>query len=276
MRSYTDRDLRLLVARSSVGRQHVPLELAHANLELANLFAVDLRGANLAGANLRGAMLWSARLDAAVLDAADLTCANLTWAWLVGCSMRETLLIEADLDEAVVGDPMDIGFRCAYTAGADMVTLNFDSRVMAEASAVPDPVHEARGQALLQQHVAHATSSLRMRGAQGFGHKGEALERAKARVLTDDDLHDLLRWSSQTGKPLNLRGCNLTGANLRNANLDGACLAFADLTGADIRGASFVGADTNEADMPKPHVDEPATDGWWHRATSIWRRAWPG
>jgi uncharacterized protein YjbI with pentapeptide repeats len=262
-----------LVALSSVGRQHVPLELAHANLERANLFAVDLRGANLAGANLRGAMLWSARLDAAVLDAADLTCANLTWAWLVGCSMRETLLIEADLDEAVVGDPVDIGLRCAFTAGADMVTINDNSRVwadwwaryrqaegaseraqlQAEAFVLrADPARDERGQALLLEHIQTAPSTLRMRGAQGFEHKGEELERAKARVLTDDDLHDLLRWSSQTGNPLNLRGCNLTGANLRNANLDGACLAFADLTGADIRGASFVGADTNEADMPRP------------------------
>jgi uncharacterized protein YjbI with pentapeptide repeats len=268
MRTHTDRDLRLSIARSSVGTHHVPLDLAHANLELANLFAVDLRGANLTGANLRGAMLWSARLDSACLDGADFTCANLTWAWLVGCSMRETSFIEADLDEAVVGNPDDIG--CAFTTGADMVTLNYHSsdwldryrraespseraRLMVEAKRVRGPVHEARARALLEEHLQRATQALRMRGAHGAAHKGEELERAKARVLTDDDLQDLLRWSATTGKPLNLRGCNLTGAKLRKANLDGACLAFADLTGADIHEASFEGADTKHADIPELH-----------------------
>jgi uncharacterized protein YjbI with pentapeptide repeats len=267
MRTHADRDLRLLVARSSFGAHHAPLDLANTNLELANLFAVDLRGANLAGANLRGAMLWSARLDGACLDGADLTCANLTWADMVGCSMREALLIEADLDEALVGgDAVDNGIVRAFTAGADMITINYHSpalenwskqfreanseedraRLMAEVEVEPDPVHEARDQALLKHHLEHASASLRMRGAGRMEDKGEELERAKARVLTDDDLQELLRWSGATGKPLNLRGCNLTGANLRHANLDGACLAFADLRGADIHGARFEGADTYE------------------------------
>ena len=60
MGTYTDRDLRMLVARSSVPSdlgQHVPLNLAGADLEMATLPRVDFRGADLKGANLRGAML---------------------------------------------------------------------------------------------------------------------------------------------------------------------------------------------------------------------------
>ena len=52
MSTYTDRDLRMLVARSSVFSDvghRVPLNLAGANLEMATLPYVDLRGANLKG-----------------------------------------------------------------------------------------------------------------------------------------------------------------------------------------------------------------------------------
>jgi uncharacterized protein YjbI with pentapeptide repeats len=249
MRTYTDRDIRILVARSSVGAHHLPLDLSNANLEMANLPAIDLRGANLAGANLRGAMLWSARLDFACLDSADLTCANLTWCLLVGCSMRGTLLLEADLDEATVDDGIDD----AITAGADMVTVTFQLRARVRAQkdvqrrmgALPETV--ARAQALLDLHQQNAPPSLRRRGAAGFEQKVEQLRQADVRVLSDGDLQDLLRWSAATQKPLNLRGCNIAGANLRNASLDGSCLAFANLTGADTRGASFVGADMEDA-----------------------------
>jgi hypothetical protein len=55
MRTHSDRDLRLLVARSSFGAHHAPLDLANTNLELANLFAVDLRGARHSRGALREA-----------------------------------------------------------------------------------------------------------------------------------------------------------------------------------------------------------------------------
>lgn len=242
----------MLVARSSVGVHHVPLNLPNANLEMANLPHVDLRGANLAGADLRGAMLWGARLDFACLDGADLTCANLTWGSLVGCSMHGTLLVEADLDEATV----DGGLGNAVTAGADMVTVTFGLNMLGqlqeEAARPPRELSEdmarrgeakAGEQALLEAHRQNAPWSLRKRGAAGFTKKGEQLEQAQARVLSDGDLQDLLHWSATTCKPLNLRGCNLSGANFRDALLDGACLGFADLTGASMRGASLVGAD---------------------------------
>jgi len=58
MSEHSDRSLRLLVARSSVGKDHVPLHLVNEDLEMASLPFDDLRGANLSGANLRGVMLW--------------------------------------------------------------------------------------------------------------------------------------------------------------------------------------------------------------------------
>lgn len=121
MRTHTDRDIRLLVARSSVEVHHEPVELAGAVLEMAALPHVDLRGANLKGANLRGAMLWGARFDGACLDGADLTCSDLSWASLAGCSLRETLLVEAEMDETLV----DLGLQGAVTAGAGMTTVTF-------------------------------------------------------------------------------------------------------------------------------------------------------
>jgi uncharacterized protein YjbI with pentapeptide repeats len=98
---------------------------------------------------------------------------------------------------------------------------------------------------------------LRKRGAAGFSlsgndpgftgdwiaYKAMRLEQARMRVLSDEDLQDLLRWSASTGKPLNLRGCNLSGAKLRKASLRGACLAYTDATGADIEGVDLSGAD---------------------------------
>jgi uncharacterized protein YjbI with pentapeptide repeats len=264
MRTHSDRDVRMMVARSSVGEHHVPLDLAGANLEMANLPHVDLSGANLAGANLRGAMLWGARLDGARLDGTDLTCANLTWCSLLHCSTQETLMVEADLDEATVGD-----LSQAITTGADMVTVMYfldalkaRMRALGEAPeearsarGAPEDVgraakereeREARGQALLIAVEKNAPPALRRRGKAGFGHKHEELERAKARVLSDSDIQELLRFSREERKPLNLRGCNLSGADLRDAPLDGACLRFANLTGADTRGASFVGADMQD------------------------------
>ncbi len=271
MRTHTDRDMRILVARSSVGAHHVPLNLRNANLEMATLPHVDLRGANLEGANLRGAMLWGARLDFACLNGADLTCADLTWSSLDGCKMDETLLVEAELDETTVGR----GFENAITAGANMITLT-DSTMTLEVMTqlakdmatglleVPEEIvrkREAVEQTLLDAHRENAPHSLRMRGAAGwelsrsnpafagvwYTYKGEQLSQAQVRVLSDSDLRDLLDWSAATGKPLNLRGCDLSGANLRNALLDGACLACANLTGADIRGASLVGADVKDS-----------------------------
>lgn len=263
MRTHSDRDVRMLAARSSVGEHHVPLDLAGADLEMANLPHVDLRGANLTGANLRGAMLWGAQLDGARLDGADLTCANLTWCSLRDCSMQEALMVEADLDEAMVGSELSQ----AITTGADMVTVTYclDARTRAFLGAPEETrssqeaqgelaraekareAREARGQALLEELKKSAQPALRRRGKAGFGHKYEELEQASGRVLSDSDIQELLRFSRGERKPLNLRGCNLSGANLRNAALDGACLRFANLAGADVRGASFVGADMRDA-----------------------------
>jgi len=270
MRTHTDRDLRMLVARSSVGSPpgaHVPLNLAGADLEMAILPRVDLSGADLTGANLRGAMLWGARLDRACLDGADLTCADLTWSSLAECSMKGTLLVEADLDEARV----DLGG--AITVGAAMETVTFTApaiRRMRESRDEAGPERETpeevfrrteaarvREEAILHAHQQSAPLSLRKRGAAGFrlcrsapgfagdwyAYKEGKFQQAQTRVLSDVDLRDLLGWSAATGKPLNLRGCNLEGANLRNASLRGACLAFTRATGADTRGVDLDGAD---------------------------------
>jgi uncharacterized protein YjbI with pentapeptide repeats len=273
MRTHSDRDLRMLVARSSHLGHHVPLNLAGADLEMANLPHVDLRGANLMGANLRGAMLWGARLDNARLDGADLSCANLTWSDLPQCSMKGTLLVEADLSEALV----DNALSDAVTEGADMMTINFTVQAlgrMQELSAElrsrgegPEELVRkkeakcAHDEAIWRAYLQSAPPSLRKRGAAGFKiyrselgctgdryeYKREQLERAQGRVLSDVDLQELLRWSASTGKPLNLRGCNLSGANLRNASLRGACLAFTVATGADIHGVDLVGADLRDS-----------------------------
>lgn len=141
MRTHSDRDIRMLFARSSVGEHHVPPELAGANLEMANLPHVDLRGANLAGANLRGAMLWGAKLDGACLDGTDLTCANLTWCTFFDCSMKGTLLIDATYRtfKRAIRDPprQGLGLSGAHRAAdkSDYVTLwilsNRDNRYWA-------------------------------------------------------------------------------------------------------------------------------------------------
>ena len=260
MRAYTDRDLRMLVARSSVSSppgHRVPLDLVGANLEMATTPYIDFAGANLRGANLRGAMLWGAVLDDACLDDADLTCADLTWSDLCGCSMKGTLLVEADLDEALVdwGALLD-----AVTAGADMTTINPSgkpTRRMVEEMDRTDETKLARDAAVWSAHEQSAPLSLRKRGAAAFGlcrndpgvtgdwyaYKRRKLNQALTRVLSDADLKELLRWSASTGKPLNLRGCNLAGANLRNASLRNACLAFTNATGADIDGVDLAGAD---------------------------------
>ena len=265
MRTYTDRDLRMLVARSSVSSDlghRVPLDLAGADLEMATLPYVDLRGANLKGANFRGAMLWGAVLDDACLDDADLTCADLTWSDLPGCSMKGTLLVEAELDEALVDDLSD-----AVTAGAGMITINYTEDLLERfRRMLPEELkemeraaeaEEARYEAILRAHRRSAPLSLRKRGAAGFGfwrsdmgstgdwyeYKRWTFDQAQTRVLSDADLQDLLRWSASTGKPLNLRGCNLSGAKLRNASLRGACLAFTNASGADIGGVDLTGAD---------------------------------
>jgi len=265
MRTHTDRDIRMLVARSSVPSDcgyHVPLNLAGADLEMADLPHVDLRRANLKGANLRGAMLWGALLDDACLDDADLTCTNLTWSHLCGCSKKGTLLVEADLDEAQVD-----GLSDAVTAGADMFTISFTvKRVEADKrmdESQPDALEEMKraGEAILRAHIQSAPLSLRKRGAAGFGlcssdpgftddwiaFKHSKLDQAQTRVLSDADLQELLRWSASTGKPLNLRGCNLSGAKLRNASLRGACLAFTNAIGADIDGVDLAGADLDDS-----------------------------
>jgi uncharacterized protein YjbI with pentapeptide repeats len=256
----------MLVARSSVSSHlahRVPLNLAGADLEMATLPYVHLYGANLKGANLRGAMLWGAILDDACLDNADLTCADLTWSSLSGCSTKGALLVEADLDEALVDDFLPD----AVTAGSYMDTISLTAQGggrMAESR--PDTPEEmartnqakrARDDAVLRAHKQRAPLSLRKRGAAGFGlcrndpgftddgyaYKRRKFDQAQTRVLSDDDLQDLLRWSASTGKPLNLRGCNLSGANLRNASLRGACLAFSNATGADVHGVDLAGAD---------------------------------
>ena len=265
MRTHTDRELRMLVARSSVSSppgHRPPLDLAGANLEMANIPHIDFAGANLKGANLRGAMLWGALLDDACLDDADLTCADLTWSSLCGCSVKGTLLVEADLDEALVD-----GLGDAVTAGAAMITINpcgpaFRKFRSAHASnASEDVSRKSRDDALLKAHVQAAPLSLRKRGAAGFRlsnpgstinadaylYKAKRLEEARSRVLNDADLQELLHWSASTGRPLNLRGCNLSGANLRDASLRGACLAFTNATGADVRGADLTGVNLEDS-----------------------------
>jgi uncharacterized protein YjbI with pentapeptide repeats len=235
----------------------VPLNLAGADLEMATLPHVDFRGANLTGVNLRGAMLWGAILDDACLDDADLTCADLTWSDLCGCSMKGTLLVEADLGEALVDEGALLD---AVTAGADMTTINPSAkpaRRMVEEMDRTDEAKLARDADIWRAHEQSASLSLRKRGAAGFrlcrndlgstgdwyAYKRRKLDQARTRVLTDADLEELLRWSASTGKPLNLRGCNLAGANFRNASLRGACLAFTNATGADIDGVDLAGAD---------------------------------
>lgn len=254
MRTHTDRALRMLLARS----HGTPLSLSNANLEMANLPYADLRGANLSGANLRGAMLWGALLDDACLDGADLTCANLTWSSLRRCSAKGALLVEADLDEAVV----DAGLSDAITIGADMVTVTFAISHLPQMPSTPSRVgspeeeagrvirleaDRARDTAIWRAHQKTAPPALRARGAAGFSRKGEELERARVRVLSDNDLQELLDWSATSGKSLNLRGTNLRGASLKNALLRRACLAYTDATGADTRGAELTGADRHES-----------------------------
>ena len=165
-----------------------PLRLAGASLGMANLPHADLRGADLTGADLRGAMLWGALLDGARLDGADLTCANLTWASLRGCSTRETILIEADLDEATIE-----GFGGAVTAGADLCTAMFTLDELPRAAGAPAALRDAHREqdeaVILERHRRSAAPSLRARGAAGFANKTRELERAKARVLSDEDIH---------------------------------------------------------------------------------------
>jgi len=255
----------MLVARSSVpspSGHHVPLDLAGADLEMATLPYVDLRGANLRNANLRGAMLWGAVLDDACLDDADLTCADLTWSDLCGCSMKGTLLVEADLDEALVDDLSE-----AVTAGSARITTHICEQALRRMRELQpeeliemgreDKATSARHDAILRAHIQNAPTSLRKRGAAGFelcrsdpgftgdwyAYKSRKFDQAQARVLSDADLQELLRWSAENGKPLNLRGCNLSGAKLRNASLRGACLARTDATGADLHGVDLAGAD---------------------------------
>jgi uncharacterized protein YjbI with pentapeptide repeats len=231
-----------------------PVDLSNACLEIANLPHADLRGASLAGANLRGAMLWGALLEGACLDGADLTCANLTWASLCRCSMNGALLVEADLDETFVDDCLSD----AITVGADMVTVTFAvsaavQPLLASRARLTEADERTRDAAIWTAHEKTASPGLRARGAGNFSGKHEELEHARTRVLTDADLHDLLRWSDSTGNPLNLRGCNLAGANLRNASLRGACLAFTDATGADTRGADLTGANRQDScGWPEP------------------------
>lgn len=246
MRTHTDRDIRMLVAKSSVGAHHVPLDLRGANLELANLPSIDLRGANLAGANLRGAVLWGAQLIGACLDGADFTCASMSDCIVQGCSLQGTLFIEADLTEGMVG----FEFMDAIAPGANLSTIlyslskNGERRLKNPPAGPLREVKAATEQALLAAHIKNASPALRQRGAVGRG-KGIDESSALARVLSDADIQELLRWSAKAGKPLNLRGCNLSGANLCNASLNGACLVHADLTGADITNASFVDANLN-------------------------------
>lgn len=266
MRTHSDRDVRMWVARSSLGDQHVPLDLAGANLEGANLPHVDLRGANLAGANLRGAMLWGALLRGACLDGADLTCANLTWCSLLGCSMAGTLLIEADLDEAT----LDLASTGALKVGAAMSTISFGLSDAGAGRLGPPPSlrasaattwTDAEAAAIWMAHERSASPALRERGARGFAGKLGRLRKAQARILSDADLAELLRFSADSGKPLNLRGCSLVGANLRNAVLDGACLACVDLTAADLQGASLQGVDLTDSWGCDPsRRDEPGMD----------------
>jgi uncharacterized protein YjbI with pentapeptide repeats len=265
MRTHTDRDLRMLVARS----RRVPLQLAGAHLEMANLPYVDLSGANLAGANLRGAMLEGALLDGACLDGADLTCANLGWADLSKCSVNDTLLVEANLEEAAVGS----NYETAVTVGADMVTITFSAEALRSFAArtplnVPEEVarlNEAQRareeQAIWDTHVQNAPQLLRARRC--WPSWPQEREQAYARVLSDSDIRDLLHWSASTGTPLNLRGCNLSGANLRNASLRGANLAHTDATAADTRGVDRVDANLqNSCGWETPQKKSPASP-WW-------------
>jgi hypothetical protein len=194
--------------------------------------------------------------------------------------MQRTLLVEADLDEATVGG----GLHDAVTAGAAMNTVLFSLSAFQRSAQDADgssATREAAEQAILNTHRQNAPKPLRMRGAAGFAlnrsdlafvgdgcasYKDERLSQAQGRVLSDNDLRDLLDWSAMTGNPLNLRGCNLSDANLSNAMLDGACLAFVNLTGADIRGASFVGADIeNSYGWPELRGTQ---DKWW----KFWKR----
>jgi len=244
MRTHTDRDLRVLVARASVPSppgHHAPLDLAGACLEMADIPHIDLTGADLRGANLRGAMLWGAMLDGACLDEADLTCADLTWSSLVGCSLKGTLLVEADLDEALV----DHGtLSNAVTAGADMITLSFTALGLGAPTNAQEMFGRPMDDTTMRTHLQGVSPALRERLAVP---KSKRLERARRRVLGDADLQELLRGSASTGRPLNLRGCNLSGAVLRGASLRGACLAFTDATGADIEGVDLTGANLEGA-----------------------------
>lgn len=291
MRTHTDRDIRMLVARSSVGAHHVPLNLAGAQLEMANLPHVDLRGANLARANLRGAMLWGARLDGACLDGADLTCANLIWGCLRACSVNGTLLVEAALDETVVCCLSE-----AITAGADLITVTFTAEALrqmvqrdagtlgeiAEEVAGRSEALRARDSAILRSHAQSAPPTLRARGAAGASRRYEELQLARARVLSDGDLEELFCWSAVTGKPLNLRGCNLSGASLRTASLRVAGLEWTDATGADTRGVwtwsgppfripaagSDFRAAHRQADRAAPSTDDPGGIEAWRRVVN--------
>lgn len=264
MTRVTAHEVRMLVARSSVADHHVPLSLPKTNLEMIDLPHVDLRGADLAGANLRGAMLFGATLEGACLDRADLTCADLTWADLSRCSTEGTILVEANMNETTVG-----ALSNANTAGADLVTVTFaDLReILATMENRGEPIertdemvreHEAAKQETLRVHRATAASALRARGARGFqlsrytdreAYLRDTFEHALVRELSDKDLGELLRWSAETCKPLNLRGCNLSRAKLRRANLDGVCLCYGNLEGADLRKASLGGACLRHANL---------------------------
>lgn len=263
MRTHTDREIRLLVARASVGEARTPLDLAGANLELANLPHVDLTGADLTGANLRGAMLWGATLDGACLNGADLSCAQLTWANLSGCSLQDTLFFDADLDEGSI--PFDSGQ--AMWSGADLHSVLFGipaqglpegwGQSSPEARAEREAAEAVRFEALKRE----ASPTLRQRGVSGRSKKYEELEKAKVRVLTDEDLRELLQFSRDTGKPLNLRGCNLAGVDLRGAELSRACLSCADLSGAVLAGAVLKGADLRKAWLADADLSGAQLDG---------------
>ncbi len=157
--------------------------------------------------------------------------------------MKGTLLVEADLDEALVDDFLSD----AVTAGSDMITISFTAqahRRMAESQ--PDAPEEmvrtneaklARDDAVRRAHEQSAPRSMRKRGAAGFelcrndpgftgdwyAYKRRKLDQAQTRVLSDADLQDLLRWSASTGKPLNLRGCNLSEPSFETRRF--ACLS---------------------------------------------------
>ena len=119
---------------------------------------------------------------------------------------------------------------------------------------------------LFEAFKREASPTLRQRGVSGRSKKYEELEKAKVRVLTDEDLRELLQFSRGTGKPLNLPRLQSGGVDLRGAKLSrpacpapicpGAVLsgpcsmsrpARAWLADADLSGAQLDGAKLTEA-----------------------------